>query len=171
MNNNNIKLLGRGNSIKALENNEVDVIIIAGAIPDPALQDLAQRRDDVRIIPLDPSIISKLAEQDFAYYGITIPARTYPGQTESSATLGMAALLATNVHIADEDVEQFMKLMRDGTGEIARTFYSAGFITDKTSRLGISMPLHPGAEKFYTRIRQEQVQEPGTNTESDKAGE
>ena len=152
MNNNKVKLLGRGNSIKALENGEVDVIIIAGAIPDPALQDLAQRRDDIRFIPLNPSIISKLTEQDFAYYGLPIPARTYPGQTEPIVTLGMAALLATNVNISDEDVKQFMKLLRDGTGEIARTFYSAGFITDKTSRLGISMPLHPGAIKFYKNI-------------------
>ena len=158
MNSNNVKLLGRGNSIKALENDEVDVIIIAGAVPDPALQDLAQRRDDIRFIPLDPSIISKLTEQDFAYYGLPIPARTYPGQTEPIVTLGMAALLATNVNISDEDVEQFMKLMRDGTGEIARTFYSAGFITDKTSRLGISMPLHPGAIKFYKELSD---QDPG----------
>jgi TRAP transporter TAXI family solute receptor len=152
MNSNKVKLLGRGNSIKALENNEVDVIIIAGAVPDPALQNLAQRRDDIRFIPLDPPIISKLAEQDFAYYRLPIPARTYPGQTESIVTLGMAALLATNVNIPDKDVEQFMKLLRDGTGEIARTFYSAGFITDKTSRLGISMPLHPGAIKFYKEL-------------------
>ena len=152
MNSNNVKLLGRGNSIKALENDEVDVIIIAGAIPDLALQDLAQRRDDIRFIPLDQSVISKLVTQNFAYYAKSVPAKTYPGQTESIMTLGMAALLATNVNIADEDVEQFMKLLRDGTGEIARTFYSAGFITDKTSRLGISMPLHPGAIKFYKKI-------------------
>jgi TRAP-type uncharacterized transport system substrate-binding protein len=116
MNTSKVKLLGRGNSIRALENDEVDVIIIAGAIPDPALQDLAQRRDDIRFIPLGPSIISKLTEQDFAYYGLPIPAKTYPGQTETIVTLGMAALLATNVNISDEDVEQFMQLLRDGTG-------------------------------------------------------
>jgi len=152
MNSHKVKLLGRGNSIRALENDEVDVIIIVGAIPDPALQDLAQRRADIRLIPLDQAIISKLADQDFAYYGVPIPARTYPGQTESVWTLGMAALLATNINTSNEDVEQFMTLLRDGSEEIARTFFRAGFITDKTSRLGISMPLHPGAEKFYKEI-------------------
>jgi len=170
MNSNNVKLLGRGNSIKALENDEVDVIIIAGAVPDPALQDLAQRRNDIRFIPLGQNIINKLADQNFAYYGLPIPARTYPGQTESIWTLGLAALLATNVNTLDKDVEQFMKLMRDGTGEIARTFYRAGFITDKTSRLGISMPLHPGAENFYARIRQEQAQQSSTTNESENNG-
>jgi len=163
MNSNNFELLDRGNSIKALENGEVDVIIIAGSVPDPALQDLAQRRDDIRFIPLGQSIISKLVEQNFAYYALPVPAKTYPGQTESIVTLGMPALLATNINTSNEDVEQFMKLIRDGSAEIARTFYRAGFITDKTSRLGISMPLHPGAENFYARIRQQQAQQPGTD--------
>ena len=162
MNGNNFKLLDRGNSIKALENGEVDVIIIVGAVPDPALQDLAQRRDDIRFIPLGQSIISKLIEQNFAYYALPVPAKTYPGQTESIVTLGMPALLATNINTSNEAVEQFMKLIRDGSAEIARTFYRAGFITDKTSRLGISLPLHPGAENFYARIRQQQAQQPGT---------
>jgi TRAP transporter TAXI family solute receptor len=163
MNSNNFELLDHGNSIKALENGEVDVIIIAGSVPDPALQDLAQRRDDIRFIPLGQSIISKLVEQNFAYYALPVPAKTYPGQTESIVTLGMPALLATNINTSNEDVEQFMKLIRDGSAEIARTFYRAGFITDKTSRLGISMPLHPGAENFYARIRQQQAQQPGTD--------
>jgi len=171
INSNNVKLFDRGNSIKALENDEVDVIIIAGAVPDPALQNLAQRRDDIHFIPVGQAIISKLAEQNFAYYGLPIPAKTYPGQTESIVTLGMSALLATNVNTPDEDVEQFMKLLRDGTGEIARTFYRAGFITDKTSRLGISMPLHPGAEKFYARIQQEQAQTTGTTSEGENNGD
>ena len=171
INSNNFKLLDRGNSIKALEHGEVDVIIIAGAVPDPALQDLAQRRDDIRFIPLGQTIISKLAEQNFAYYALPIPARTYPGQTESIVTLGMPVLLATNVNTSNQDVEQFMKLIRDGTAEIARTFYRAGFITDKTSRLGISMPLHPGAENFYARIRQQQAQQPGTHKEPDDENE
>ena len=156
MNSENIKLIGRSDSIHALEHEEVDVIIIAGSIPDPALQDLAQRRDDIRFIPLGQTLIKKLADQDFAYYGIPVPAKTYPGQTKSIMTLGMAALLATNAHTPDEDVEQFMQLLRDGSAEIARTFFRAGFITDKTARLGISMPLHPGAEKFYARIQQQQ---------------
>jgi hypothetical protein len=141
----------------------VDVIIIAGSVPDPALQDLAQRRDDIRFIPLGQSTISKLVEQNSSYYALPVPAKTYPGQTESIVTLGMPALLATNINTSNEAVEQFMKLIRDGTAEISRTFYRAGFISDKTSMLGISMPLHPGAENFYARTRLQQAAQPGTS--------
>ena len=158
MKNDNIKLLSRSDSIKALESGDVDVIVLVGAIPDPAIQDLTQRRDDVYFIPLDQQIISKLSEQNFAYYGQPIPAKTYPGQTQSVLTLGMAALLTTNVNTKDEVVQQFMALTVDGADEIAQTFYRAGFITYKTARLGISMPLHPAAKKFYKHYK-EQVAE------------
>jgi len=159
MNHDKVKLLSRSNSIAALETGEVDAIILVGAIPDPAIQDLAQRRDDIYFVPLDQSVISKLAEQNFAYYGQPIPAKTYPGQTESVLTLGMAALLTTNVNTPDKDVEQYMKLMREGTEEISHTFYRAGFISYKTARLGISMPLHPAAEKYYEQVRLQKADE------------
>ena len=152
----NLKMLGRGNSIRALESGEVDAIIIAGAVPDPAIQDLSQRREDIRFIPLPQLIITKLVEQNFAYYGQAITAKTYPGQTESILTLGMTALLTTSKHTQDEVVEKYMQLMSDGAEEIAQTFYRAGFISYKTARLGISMPLHPAALKYYEHFQQQQ---------------
>jgi len=156
MNFEDVKLLGRGASIRALENGEVDVIVIAGAVPDPAIQALAQRRQDIRFIALPQTVISKLVERNFAYYGLPIAAKTYPGQTESVVTIGMAVLLATSVHTPDDVVLQVMNLMREGTAEIAQSFYRAGFINYKTARLGISMPLHPAAKKYYADFRQKQ---------------
>ena len=155
----NLRMLGRGDSITALENGEVDAIIIAGAVPDPAIQSLAQRHEGIRFIPLPQSTVTKLVEQKFAYYGQAIPAKTYPGQTESVLTLGMTALLTTSKYTPDKIVEQFMQLMSDGTEEIAQTFYRAGFISYKTARLGISMPLHPAAQRYYERIQQQEQQD------------
>ena len=150
-----IKILGRGNSIKALENEEVDAIVIAGALPDPAIQKLLQRRDDIHFIPLKQSVVTRLAEMNFAYYGQPIPAKTYPGQDESVMTLGVAALLTTNINTPDEVVTRFMELLREGAENISQKFYQAGFFTLKTSRLGISMPLHPAAKSFYDMINEE----------------
>ena len=158
MSHEDVKLLSRGNSIKALEEGEVDAIVLVGAIPDPAIQALAQRRDDIRFIPLDQQIITKLVEKNFAYYGQPITAKTYPGQTESVLTLGVSALLTTSVNTPDEVVTQFMRLMQEGAEEIAQTFYRAGFITRKTVRLGISMPLHPAAKKYYEAFEQQLIQ-------------
>ncbi len=164
----NQMMLSRGNAIKALESGEVDAIIIAGAVPDPAIQDLSQRREDIRFIPLPQPIITKLVEQNFSYYGHPIPAKTYPGQTESILTLGITALLTASMQTQDEIVEQYMQLMSDGAEEISRTFYRAAFFSFKTARLGISVPLHPGAQKFYDRIQQQNMEQKNKTLEESK---
>lgn len=169
LNSKNTRMSGINDSIKDLENGEVDVIIIAGAIPDPAVQNLAQRRQDIRFVGLEHSLISKLIEQNFTYYGLPIPAKTYPGQSEPVVTLGMSALLTTSIHTADDVVTQYLQLMVEGSKEIAQAFYRAGFISYKTVRLGISMPLHPAAKKFYADFSQEKL--PSTDSDNNLSTE
>jgi hypothetical protein len=61
-----------------------------------------------------------------------------------------------------------MKMMIAGGEEISLSFYQAGFISYKTARLGISMPLHPAAERYYTQYLKQQVGGSGSDTESKK---
>ncbi len=144
-----IQETGIGASIEALTSGEVDAVFIAGAVPDPAIQELGQQHQDVRLIPIAQATLSNLTEEYFSYYGITIPERTYPGQTQPYRTLGFAALLLTNRAVPNEDVRTFLALMVDGADDIARNFYRAGFISADTARLGIAVPLHPAAEQYY----------------------
>ena len=136
-------------SIAALEAGEVDAVCIAGAIPDPMLQSLAQRRGDVRLVPIDKEVLEQLSNRHFAYYSMVIPAKTYPGQTAPYRTLGFAALLITNERTSARDVEKFLELVFNSANELTRKFYRAGFISTKTSRMGIAIPMHPGALHFY----------------------
>jgi uncharacterized protein len=147
-----IEETGLGASIDALESGKVDAIFIAGAFPDPAIQNLSQQRQDVRLVPIEQAALNRLTEEYFSYYGITIPERTYPGQTKPYQTLGFAALLLTNRATSDENVRKFLMLMVEGTDDIARQFYRAGFISPDTARLGIAVPLHPGAEQYYSEL-------------------
>jgi len=146
-----IRGMGLSAAIAALESGEVDAVFIAGAVPDPALQSLEQRRDDVRLVPIDTAIIDQLSSDHFAYYNTVIPAKTYPGQTQPYQTLGFAALLITSVRTSDNDVESFLSLVVDSADELVREFYRVGFISTKTSQLGIALPMHPGATRFYEK--------------------
>jgi len=154
-----IRGMGLTASIAALESGEVDAIFIAGAVPDPALQLLAQRRDDVRLVPIDTATLDQLSSKHFAYYSTVIPPKTYPGQTEPYRTLGFAALLITSESTSDNDVEKFLDLVVDSANELTHKFYRAGFISTKTSRLGISIPMHPGATHFYEKLKEKQVEQ------------
>lgn len=146
-----VRALGLRESIAELEAGNVDVLLATEAVPSPALQSLAQRRPDVRFVSVDREVVGRLSEQHFAYYPFTVPARTYPGQVEPVHTLGTAAVLVTNLLTPDEDVERVLELLLDGASELSRVFYRAGFISRETVRLGIAIPLHPAAERFYAR--------------------
>jgi len=136
-------------AIPQLERGAVDALFLTEAVPAPSLQALAARRDDLRFISLPPEMFTKLAERDFVYYPLTVPARTYLGQSEPFTTLGLTAALMTHRQVADERVDEMLNLLLTGGDELAREYYRAAFISRETMRLGLAVPLHPAAERFY----------------------
>jgi hypothetical protein len=146
-----IREIDLSRAIAQLERGEIDALFLTEALPAPAIQVLASRRSDLRFVPLPAELIRQLSSEHFAYYPLTVAARTYPGQTEAFTTLGLAAALMTNVHVADEAVESMLQLLLSGGDVLARNYYRAAFITRETMRLGLAVPLHPAAERFYQR--------------------
>ncbi len=146
--------LARG--IAELETGEVDALFLTEAIPAPAVQKLASYRNDLRFVPMPTELFEKLAQKHYAYYPLTVPARTYPGQVEPFTTFGLAAALITHRNVEDKKVEQMLELLTSGGDELARSYYRAAFISGETMRLGLAVPLHPAAERFYERYQPEQ---------------
>jgi TRAP transporter TAXI family solute receptor len=146
-----IREFGLTESIAALEAAQVDAIIATEAIPSLAIQELTARRQDVRFLSLDSKLVARLSKKQFAYYPLTIPAKTYSGQEYPIRTLGLAAILITNQRMNNTAVEQILELILDGADDLYKKYYRAGFISKDTMRLGIAVPLHTGALKFYAR--------------------
>lgn len=146
-------------AIKQLERGEVEALFLTEAVPAPSLQALAARRDDLRFVPLPSELLAKLAERHFAYYPLRVPARTYPGQSEAFSTLGLAAALMTHRQVADDRVDKMLHLLLSGGDELARRYYRAAFISRETMRLGLAVPLHPAAERFYEDYDRRQASE------------
>ncbi|MBP6683056.1 MAG: TAXI family TRAP transporter solute-binding subunit [Halioglobus sp.] len=146
--------LARG--IAQLEKGEVDALFLTEAIPAPAVQKLASYRNDLRFVPMPTELFAKLAQKHYAYYPLTVPARTYPGQLEPFTTFGLAAALVTHRNVEDKKVEQMLELLTSGGDELARKYYRAAFISSETMRLGLAVPLHPAAERFYERYQRQQ---------------
>jgi TRAP transporter TAXI family solute receptor len=154
-----IREISLARSIAQLESGEIDALFLTEAIPAPSIQALAARRDDLRFIAMSPSLFQDLAEEGFVYYPLTVPAKTYPGQTEPFTTLGLTAALMTNSHVEDTKVEALLQLLLNGGDELARKYYRAGFISRETMQLGLAVPLHPAAERFYERYDEQLLSE------------
>lgn len=143
--------VGAPQAVKMLEAGELDALFLTEAVPARALQALADRRRDLRFVSLPTRLLDRLADSHEAYYTLTVPARSYPGQEEPFTTVGLAAALFTHAGVADGRVEQMLDLLFDESGEFYRSFFRAAFISRETARLGLAVPLHPAAERFYLR--------------------
>jgi TRAP transporter TAXI family solute receptor len=144
-----IEEFGLLGGIGALERGDVEALFVSEAIPSPALQALAAKRSDVRFVSLDSTFIHEQSEKELVYYPLTVAARTYPGQEEPFHTLGFACTLVTHQAVSDERVEGLLRLLVDRVEELSALYFRAAFVSDATMRLGIAVPLHPAAERFY----------------------
>ncbi len=139
------------NAILALEAGAVDALFLTEAVPAPAVQALAARRDDLKFVPLSGKLLTQLAADHFSYYPLEVAARSYPGQAKSFKTLGLAAALVTSASVPDESVAKVLELLMTGGDVLASNDYRAAFISRATMRLGLGLPLHPAAERYYDR--------------------
>ncbi len=144
-------------AIAQLESGDIDALFLTEAIPAPSIQALAAKRNDLRFLSVPPELFVQLAENHFVYYPMTVPAKTYPGQTEPFTTLGLAAALMTHARVEDKKVEEMLELLLTGGDELARKYYRAAFISRETMRLGLAVPLHPAAARFYDRYDQQRA--------------
>ncbi len=134
----------------------LDVAIAWRAFPVPVLPDL-YRAGTVRLLPLDPALIQGLRANQPFWTPITIPAGVYPGQQEPVTTIGVKALLVGSCALSPEVVERLLASLFDNVPDLIAHHQRAAEISLKTaSKLedGMSIDLHPGAERFYkARLR------------------
>lgn len=138
---------GLAGAIDALKNGKLDGFFITIHAPARALQDLAAS-EEIRILPLNEKRVRDLTSKGI-YIPYTLPAKTYPGQVQPVTTIGLTSMLIGNQAMPDERVSELLDTMLKSVNAVARKEMRAAFISRQTAQTGISIPLHPAAEKFY----------------------
>ena len=144
------KYLRPGPGAADLKAGTIDAVFIVGGYPVPAIRDLAASTP-VRLIPIDGEIVEKL-NKEFAYYQTTeIPAGAYPGVDTSTPSIGFPALWLVNRRIDSDLVYAITKsLWNPATAKLLSAIEPSGDQIRLDHALdGLSVPLHPGAARFY----------------------
>jgi uncharacterized protein len=128
----------------------LDALILAGSYPVPAIQELAATIP-VRLLPVSGPIATKL-EKEFSFYGAAaIPAGTYRHVDTDTPSVGFFALWVVD---ANADADLIHDIIRAVWSEGAAKLFAGIDPIGKQIKLanalnGVSLPLHPGAERFY----------------------
>jgi TRAP transporter TAXI family solute receptor len=144
------KNLRPAQAAEALKAGTVDALIIAGAIPIPAISELAQAAP-IRLVPVVGPTAAKLTQQFGFYDAATIPAGSYRNVDTDIRTVGFYALWLSR---ADLEPSLIHDITRAAWGKGAARLYAGLAPIGKDIRVenalrGISVPLHEGAAQFY----------------------
>ncbi|HEY8252087.1 MAG TPA: TAXI family TRAP transporter solute-binding subunit [Burkholderiales bacterium] len=103
----------------------------------------------IRLLPISAAAAARIAAEQPGLVRLTLPANTYPGQSEPVATVAAAALLVGTVDTPQDEVKAVLELAFESTDYLA--FGSAqGVKISKASGLrGIAIPLHPAAAEYF----------------------
>lgn len=143
-------------ALRHLQNGEVDAVFITMAAPARSLQPVAMR-SGIRLLSLQDSAVDKLVEQNHGLVPITLPANTYAGQSSPVRTVATVALLVTTSEVPDIEVERLTRGVFGGLDFSVLGSAEGTRVSKQTALLGITIPLHPGASRFFGETKRQNI--------------
>jgi TRAP transporter TAXI family solute receptor len=131
---------------EGLKNKQIDAAFITAGYPTSAVTEVSTVRD-VTIVSVDK--IAELAAKYPFYTEQVIPAGTYKGQDTDITSVAVMAMLAVRGDLDEEIVYQCTKAILEGTEELGMAHAKGLMVTADTGLDGMSIDLHPGAERYY----------------------
>ncbi|WP_113911523.1 TAXI family TRAP transporter solute-binding subunit [Roseovarius dicentrarchi] len=135
-------------SVDKIKDGNLDASLITAGSPTSSLTDLANGHD-IRIVPLTGPAIAKLQETQPYYANAVLAGGTYKGQDNDVETLAVRAIWATHADVSDEVVYAVTKALYENTETLGNVHPKGKEISLDKALESVSVPLHPGAEKYY----------------------
>lgn len=127
---------------------QLDVGFVVAGYPTSSITDLAATHDIDLVNFNDDFMAVLLAEHPFFVKGV-IPAGTYQGIDRSVQTPAVLAMLVCDAALPQDVVYRFTRALWENVSDLQKVHEKAKYITLDTAMDGISVPVHPGAAKFY----------------------
>lgn len=146
-----VSYLSFAESADAYKDKHIDAFFVTSGIPNSSIQDISTQ-NAISLVSLSDEAIAGLTEK-YPFFGeYTIPANTYKGQTKEAKTVAVMATLATNAEASEDVVYKITKSLFDNQPELAKAHAKGVEVSLENAISAISIPLHPGAEKYYKEV-------------------
>lgn len=143
-----VEFLGFGEAVTALQDNAIDVAVVGSGIPTAAVVE-ASSSMEINLLQVDKERFEKFTENEPFVITNTIPGGTYPGVDKDVVTVSSPALLLTSLNRSEEEIYVITKTIFENLNIVQAAHVQGGNVTLETILDGISVPLHPGAVKYF----------------------
>ncbi len=135
-------------SADALKDGKIAAAFIVAGAPTAAITELCTT-NSAYLVPIDGDIAATLMDSSPFYTVYTIPANTYPGQTEDVLTVTVKATLIVSADADEETVYNLTKAIFDNVDAIAVENGKGKELSIENATSGMAAPFHPGAAKYF----------------------
>ncbi len=135
-------------SVEKIKDGNLDASLITAGTPTASVLELANHHD-IKILPLTGPAIAKLQKVQPYYANAVLPADTYKGQNTDVATIAVRAIWATHDGLDEASDYIVVNALYENTDTLAKVHVKGKEISLEKALESVSIPLHPGAERYY----------------------
>ncbi|GHU19280.1 C4-dicarboxylate ABC transporter substrate-binding protein [Betaproteobacteria bacterium] len=137
-----------GQTTNRFKDNQIDVGFVVAGFPTASVMDLTTTKD-VQLLSFSDDFLAQLSKTFPYFVASVIPANTYRGVDKETKTPAVVAILVTHDKVPEAVVYEFVKGMFENLDAIQASHATAKQITLNGALQGITVPVHPGAAKYY----------------------
>ena len=134
-----------GESVELIKNRQLDATLQSAGLGVASIKDLSVSLP-ITMVSVPESVAETLGAP---FLAATIPAGTYEGQSADVPTLAITNILVTHSDVSEETAYQMTKQLFENLDEMAAAHAAAKAISAEKGAMGLPIPLHPGAERYY----------------------
>lgn len=143
-----VEYLPFAESAELIKNRQIQATLQSAGLGVASIKDLSATHE-ITVIGIPEEVVAKIGAP---YVPAVIPAGTYTGQDADVPTAAVGNILVTNEEVSEETAYQMTKLIFDNLDRLKSAHSAAGNIALERAVEGLSIPLHPGAERYYREV-------------------
>ncbi|MEZ9629471.1 TAXI family TRAP transporter solute-binding subunit [Vibrio breoganii] len=137
---------------QALCDNKIDAFIYMVGHPNGSIKE-ATTSCNAKLVPATGPEIDKIVADNPYYAFSTVPAGMYRGTDQDVNSFGVAATMVTTSDVSDEVAYTVAKAVFENFDTFKRLHPAfSNLKKENMVKDGLSIPLHPGAEKYYKEV-------------------
>jgi TRAP transporter TAXI family solute receptor len=143
-----IDRLDFGATSNRFKDNQIEAGFVVAGFPTAAIMDLTTSKD-VGLLSFNKDFLDQLHAKYPYFAASVIPAKTYRGIDQDTHTPAVMSILVTHDKVAEDVVYEFVKNLYANLDAVHASHATAKQITLQTALEGVTVPVHPGAARFF----------------------
>ncbi|HEV2127073.1 MAG TPA: TAXI family TRAP transporter solute-binding subunit [Thermomicrobiales bacterium] len=142
--------LGASESAAAFKDGKIDAFFWSGGLPTSAITDLGATPNISYELLSTDEYVEEMQEQFGQFYDVdTIPADTYPDQSEAVETIVVPNVLVVHADMDEQLAYDIVRTMFEHKDELVAVHSAANNLQLETAMSSTALEYHPGAVRYF----------------------